>query len=659
MASESPTVNSIMQETDNQGSVPKFMIASDTHSSTIDDSEAQSPQEVIPKSMTSESPTPIEPGVESQCVQPNGTLTGPETYNSTGDEVTPKSVKAADNVRPIIVTGFGPISRYGDTNVSKDVVQEFYWLLNSDGCLVYNSECIPVQTGTPDMMKDHNHLQPIETSYKFVTCDSPKDQDHPDPFDPWLKLTNARLCVHLGTSEDLDGSSEIWFELRACNGGLGYWSVDDYGTLYGKECIPGGCEYLQTSFDIPTLIEKINKNLPQTAITDDANLSFKPSTKAGHFLCNFLYYRSLYYAKLRNSSAQNVIFIHIPPQLPDGVIPKDVALVLKQVVFCLLDMCSCELNTMPFANGIENGHERLTNGVQDRDEESYTCSGALVPQNGYHKQALSSHNQPACQENPGDTHEIISRPLNGTTIIENAIVITGFDPIYGKISNQSWKIVQKFCSQFQQKDGNIEHNSVPLRLMTGPQDQQNQPITTTYAGVTNDDVDNWLRSSNALLYIHLGVNSELNDKSENVFSFEKVAVNGRAGYWNVDKCNQAFPGPCVEGGEDHLFTQFSDEQLDELISSLPDKVKNEKINGKFTFKQSTEAGNFLCDFLYYRSLYYASLRNEDSLDGQKSYVIFIHVPSELKPTNLAGVVPMALVLNVIVQSLLDIITPSY
>ncbi|MCG8622567.1 MAG: hypothetical protein MJE68_11305, partial [Proteobacteria bacterium] len=214
-------------------------------------------------------------------------------------------------------------------------MQEFYQQTNS-GKLSYNSEQIPILTGCPDMMKDRNNLQPIETSYKFVTT---------PPFDPWLKLTDARLVVHLGTKYDISGN-EIWFELQACNGGAGIWATDD---SYSKECVSGGSQYLQTSFDIPTLIKKVNERLISNTTSagaggTDLKFSFKESNDTGNSLYNFLYYRSLCYAGQRGNGAQNVIFIHTPParNLSSNITATDFASVLEQIVYCLLDMCTSE-----------------------------------------------------------------------------------------------------------------------------------------------------------------------------------------------------------------------------------------------------------------------------------------------------------------------------
>jgi hypothetical protein len=345
-------------------------------------------------------------------------------------------------------------------------------------------------------------------------------------------------------------------------------------------------------------------------------------------------------------------------------------------------MCSNESDKegkttpLPRRIAVENGdhNEKITKCVENRQdaESCYTCKESdtltLPQKNGCRKQLLSpcynDQSPCTCTADHRNQQEIISRPLTQTpTALDNAIVITGFDPIYDpRIPNQSWMIVQKFCSQFQQNGGLIDHNSIPFQLMTGPPDCPNQPITTTYEYVTSQDFNNWLQLSNALLYIHVGVDYNLNSLATNinVFSFTTVAANGYDGYWGEDKKFYRYSGPCIENGDDYLYTQFSDGQLSSVVSCLQDGVRK-GINGDFTFQQMIDyrkCGKFLCNFLYYRSLYYAKQRNEAraSSDDRKSYVIFIHIPSKLKPSDLAGAAPMALVLNLIVHALLDIVT---
>ena len=572
--------------------------------------------------------------------------------------------KCADDLtcRPIIVTGFGPLSHYFEDNLSKDVMQEFYRM--NGGVVLYNSEQIPILTGSPPMMK--NNLQPIEASYKFITSTSTSGSLA--EFDHWLKCTDARLSVHLGIKGI---GNEILFEKQASNGYAGFWRPDGYGTTcYDGSCIPEGPTTLKTDFKILDLIDSVTEKKLLNTHLRDVNLTLKRSTDADNFLCDFLYYRSLFYSTQRDTGAKNVILIHIPIDLPDGVTTRDMAELLDLVVHSLLDMTCLHQREAEEEKPLSdhevtkiNGHRMLTefNGVENRAGEEGGVSKRLIEARPYHgcdmQASPNSYYQPpytANQEILGNQQKILG-PLKQAKAIENTIVVTSSDPISGKSPNQSWKIVQKFRSLFQQKDGVIEYNSIPFQLVTCPPGGQNRPVTATYDYLTSHDFDNWLKSSNALLYIHLGTSDTLNAEAGNTFSFERIAMNGQAEYWGADTNSRRVSGPCMEGGEKFLCTQFSDQQLNELISHISAEVRGEKINGTFAFKQSTDVGNSLHDFLYYRSLYYANSRNGTISDGRKSYVISIQVPSKLKPNNLAGIVPMALVLNLIVHNLLNII----
>ena len=96
--------------------------------------------------------------------------------------------------------------------------------------------------------------------------------------------------------------------------------------------------------------------------------------------------------------------------------------------------------------------------------------------------------------------------------------------------------------------------------MTGPPDRQNQPVTTTYEYVTSSDFDGWLKSSNARLYVHLGVEDTGGGQS-NVIKFEKCACNGKTGGWTPDLNKYAFPGPCVAEGDEFVFCNSSESRL--------------------------------------------------------------------------------------------------
>lgn len=272
---------------------------------------------------------------------------------------------------------------------------------------------------------------------------------------------------------------------------------------------------------------------------------------------------------------------------------------------------------------------------------------------------------------PRVTPERISNPLqnprlNSTNDDMPTIVVTGFDPIskYNNLKNLSWTIVKKFYDS-QTNDGLFEHG-LTYRILTGP-DGEIQPIKTTYSYVASEsvddgDFDSWLQSSNARLYVHLGIASSLDREQSNMFRFDKRAKNGYCGYWTPDKNGESFPGPCINDGPDNICTPFSDESLDNLVANLPGQVTENKINGSFSFKTSKEVGHFLCNFLYYRSLFYAKERNTDLSPDQKSYVVFIHVPTLMWDKDgrecrkdICFSPAAAAVLALIVRKLLDII----
>ena len=249
-----------------------------------------------------------------------------------------RDMSGEDSSKPIIITGFGPIipsardsksnaaiqepvinvSGDASTNLSATIVKQLFD--SEQGLFYYSFEEIPIEIG-PD-------YKPVTTSYNYVN--SPL-------FDHWLESSDARLYVHLGTTLSND---TIYFEQRAYNfpvdrdTGKPGWVADYLGHFnYGKACVPDSTDpYLTTSFNIPELIEKI-KNVTGNI----SPLCFQESCNAGNFLCNFLYYKSLYYAKTERGNA-NVIFIHIPEELPQGVAEDDMVFVIKQTVCCLLDM---------------------------------------------------------------------------------------------------------------------------------------------------------------------------------------------------------------------------------------------------------------------------------------------------------------------------------
>ena len=250
-----------------------------------------------------------------------------------------------DGSKPIVITGFGSISGPArdpntappDPNLSEEIMKIFY--SNLDGKFVYNSEEISILTGPGPQ------TEPIPCCYDKI-----------EPFDTWLRstCTDARVYVHLGTT---NGDQTIYFEKVAYNSPVDprtchpiRWVADYDSHFIENECISGGDRYLTTSFNIPVLIEKVAEatrgKINPTAV------SFQESYNAGNFLCNFLYYRSLYYTKERGNA--NVIFIHVPEVLPQGVEIDGMVFIIEQVVRCLLDM-------------------QTEGGIEDKDASQFIC----------------------------------------------------------------------------------------------------------------------------------------------------------------------------------------------------------------------------------------------------------------------------------------------
>ena len=263
------------------------------------------------------------------------------TYDSTvffsEKEIQPKE----GNSKPIVITGFGPIGgpRYGSPNLSEKIVQMLYHDL-PDGKFAYNNEEITILTGPGPQAKPTS----IPCGYDHDPTGIPCSYDcvKSDHFDTWLKSTDARIYVHLGIAPAEDHHT-VYFEKVAYNYPVNRKNCDpidwtgDYMGHYNekKACIPGSDQYLVSSFDIPVLIKKVI-DVTRNPEGLPAAVNFQESYNAGRFLCNFLYYRSLYYANCKGNA--DVIFIHVPEKLPQGVGMNDMVCIIKQIVSCLLDM---------------------------------------------------------------------------------------------------------------------------------------------------------------------------------------------------------------------------------------------------------------------------------------------------------------------------------
>ena len=216
-----------------------------------------------------------------------------------------------------------------------------------------------------------------------------------------------------------------------------------------------------------------------------------------------------------------------------------------------------------------------------------------------------------CDGTLDETVEVLAPgPLLGEV---KPIVVTGFgviDPIYNPQPNISASIMKDF---FLWHGGYFEHdNSEKHPILTNaPENPPTTPVVSMYRYMTDPEFyfDDWLRRSDARLYVHLGILVS-NDHKTNPIYLEKVAYNypvhpdGKPWRWERD-----FEGrdndrqPCFSDGDEYLVTDFD-------VSELRKKVEEKIADPRFSFRESNNAGRFLCDFLYYRSLYYAQKRND-------------------------------------------------
>ena len=240
--------------------------------------------------------------------------------------------------RPIVITGFGslyPIGNPPPKNRSSTIIHQFYY--SHGGKFSYRDETIDIVTGPSDVPP----TTPIDSSYHRL---------NEDTFNEWLARSDARLYLHLGVKTNGDmNTNPLDFENWAHNipidpvtGDFICWKTDyRRNSNDGKPCVQDGNECLSTSFDTTCLIEKVWRKIDGQI----GPVFLRESFNAGNFLCNFLYYRSLFHASKRHKA--NVLFIHVPSMLYNGVTDSDLVWVLGHIVRVMLDMLSQQSDDQP------------------------------------------------------------------------------------------------------------------------------------------------------------------------------------------------------------------------------------------------------------------------------------------------------------------------
>ena len=173
---------------------------------------------------------------------------------------------------------------------------------------------------------------------------------------------------------------------------------------------------------------------------------------------------------------------------------------------------------------------------------------------------------------------------------ERPVLVTGFGPFHHHRVNASWAAVQALKQQGVQYDS----KDVPLEI---------REIPVAYEDVLST-VPKLHSDLQPRLCLHVGVSPY------KVIKMEKFGRN--KGYVMADihgRAPEAYM--CVQGGPDAIKTCFNVEGICEQVSKRQTDV---------TFETSSDAGRYLCDFIYYTSLHL-----------NQTPVLFVHVPELGKP----------------------------
>lgn len=170
---------------------------------------------------------------------------------------------------------------------------------------------------------------------------------------------------------------------------------------------------------------------------------------------------------------------------------------------------------------------------------------------------------------------------------ERPILVTGFGPFRGHPVNSSWAAVQDM-----KENHTIEHKGRQIPFVI-------REIPVVYETVKTEIPKLW-DEVKPRLCVHVGVAGRTQ-----AIRLEKYARN--VGYNSTD-IHRKVPDNqvCVHEGPDEICTQFNIEQICQKASEKLTDIQ---------FISSSDAGRYLCDFIYYTSLHL-----------NQGPVLFVHVP---------------------------------
>lgn len=165
------------------------------------------------------------------------------------------------------------------------------------------------------------------------------------------------------------------------------------------------------------------------------------------------------------------------------------------------------------------------------------------------------------------------------------ILMTGFGPFGQHSVNASWVAVQELEKIWEQREEELK-----------PHTLQTREIPVAYSYVTRNLPQIYEECSPSLC-VHVGVSP---------YSVIKLERHGKNQHYKHPDVDRQIPADscCVEDGPETITTRFN---LEGVCKSLSAK--------EMKFDISEDAGRYLCDFIYYKSLHLG-----------KCPVVFVHVP---------------------------------
>ena len=249
------------------------------------------------------------------------------------------------------------------------------------------------------------------------------------------------------------------------------------------------------------------------------------------------------------------------------------------------------------------------------------------------------------------TSQTVAESKEEEFVFIHPVVVTGFGRIFppdkdtdtsnGKDideKNFSWRVVKKLSETITDYQG----NEIPIiKGQHVSSESHPRPVKVCYSYVQSETFQDWLDSTDALVYLHLGV-SDTNLGTGNCISLETTAR--RNVKFTKDHYDGEVPSPSHDTRPESLYPVLDEEMslktsfLD-YCHTLRDNLREKFKSGitlrscstkpiDLTFEVSDDAGKFLCDFLYYESLNLASKRESLNPNFPKN-VLFVHLPRTL------------------------------